>query len=225
VTNNGDFGAGKFTFDDDSLLRTVTNNSNNQLQTSYTYDGNRRVVREYTNATQSNRYKAIAQGGQMLFEEDIQNSFTRDHIFVGGRLIATRMRCTSAVDSDGDGVSDCVEAKYGMDRTVNDSHFDTDGDGLTNLEEIQAGIDIYKVNTDGDGLSDYYEVKNGLAAYLADSSSDTDGDGLTNMQEFSLGTKPNNPDSDGDGIPDNIDPKPLFNPAWLVPIYELLLGD
>lgn len=66
---------------------------------------------------------------------------------------------TPAVDSDGDGLTDEEEGRYGTDKNV----VDTDNDGLSDREEIQ----VYKTNpvnpdTDGDGFSDGTEVKNGF---------------------------------------------------------------
>ncbi|WP_224242072.1 cell-cell cohesion protein MtsD [Hyalangium gracile] len=46
------------------------------------------------------------------------------------------------VDSDGDGVPDALEARYGLDpREPNASGIDTDGDGLRDDEELRAGSD------------------------------------------------------------------------------------
>lgn len=61
------------------------------------------------------------------------------------------------VDTDGDGLSDEEETKYGTDIQKND----TDNDELTDYEEIM----IWKTNplnpdTDGDGFNDGLEVKN-----------------------------------------------------------------
>jgi hypothetical protein len=43
------------------------------------------------------------------------------------------------VDSDGDGVPDSMEARYGLDpRTPNVAGIDTDGDGIPDLEELRA---------------------------------------------------------------------------------------
>ena len=45
------------------------------------------------------------------------------------------------VDSDGDGLPDDWERKYGLDVTQNDADADKDGDGFTNAEELAAGTD------------------------------------------------------------------------------------
>ena len=46
-----------------------------------------------------------------------------------------------ALDTDGDGLPDDRETKYGLDVTQNDADADKDGDGFTNAEEYAAGTD------------------------------------------------------------------------------------
>ena len=46
-----------------------------------------------------------------------------------------------ALDTDGDGLPDDWETKYGLDVTQNDADADKDGDGFTNAEEYAAGTD------------------------------------------------------------------------------------
>lgn len=43
------------------------------------------------------------------------------------------------LDTDGDGLTDVYELKYGLDPKTADSDQDKDGDGFTNLEEFEAG--------------------------------------------------------------------------------------
>lgn len=45
------------------------------------------------------------------------------------------------IDSDGDGIPDGVEVRYGLDPDVSNAGLDTDGDGLPDAEEIQADSD------------------------------------------------------------------------------------
>ncbi len=47
-------------------------------------------------------------------------------------------------DSDGDGMSDVDEIKYGLNPDVNDAEQDLDGDGVTNQDELDAGTDPTK---------------------------------------------------------------------------------
>jgi uncharacterized membrane protein len=58
-------------------------------------------------------------------------------------------------DSDGDGLPDLWELKYGLDPTDNsDAVLDFDNDSLTNLEEYKKDTDPTLYDTDGDGYSD-----------------------------------------------------------------------
>ena len=54
------------------------------------------------------------------------------------------------VDSDGDGLPDDWEKKYGLDVTRNDADEDPDGDGFTNAEEYAAGTDPSDKNSHPD---------------------------------------------------------------------------
>ena len=89
------------------------------------------------------------------------------------------------LDSDSDGLADCVEEAYGTD-TENP---DTDGDGLTDYEEIFiTGTNPLKYDTDENGIND--------------AEDDTDGDGLSNKEEISLGTSVSSADTDEDDLSD-----------------------
>ena len=111
-----------------------------------------------------------------------------------------------ALDSDGDGMPDWWETKYGLINGLNDSGGNPDGDALTNLEEYNAGsnpqafdfliIDAGEGNlfvlntggkwldTDDDGIPNWWERL--YAGHITNmvASADTDGDGLSNLQEF-----------------------------------------
>ena len=109
------------------------------------------------------------------------------------------------VDSDGDGITDVEEEKYGTDPDKED----TDGDGLTDLQEVLLGTDPLNTDSDRDGHSDAEEVEAGTDPLdpestpdILDTDPDSDGDGLSDQKEAELGTDPTNPDTDGDTLSD-----------------------
>lgn len=106
-------------------------------------------------------------------------------------------------DSDGDGVPDVWETKWGLDPfDSSDGAEDVDADGLDAREEYLAGTDPFEWDTDRDGMNDGWEVSNGLYAYLDDAFADPDEDGLSNVTEYRLNTNPHNSDTDADGVSD-----------------------
>lgn len=97
-------------------------------------------------------------------------------------------------DTDGDGLPDSVELRFGSDPAVND----TDGDGLTDVEEATAQTDPTKEDSDNNGI--------------LDPADDGDIDGRDNRQELADGTQPFNPDTDGDGLSDGDEKARQTNP-------------
>ena len=88
-------------------------------------------------------------------------------------------------DTDGDGIIDYLEYRYGTDR----DNPDTDGDGLSDYVEISyTGTDPTLYSTEDDGI--------------CDADRDSDDDGITNIEEVNIGTDPGCPDTDGDGLND-----------------------
>ncbi|MFX1320378.1 MAG: LamG-like jellyroll fold domain-containing protein [Promethearchaeota archaeon] len=93
----------------------------------------------------------------------------------------------SVIDSNGNGISNEMEAMI-----------------LENYDNVTAYSDY-----DDDGLTDIYEISHNISDY---SDPDTDDDGLwdglnneTGIGEQSLSTKPNDPDSDDDGLNDGLE--------------------
>lgn len=129
-------------------------------------------------------------------------------------------------DTDGDGMSNDYELAHGLNPNVNDSALDLDGDGLTNLVESQRGTKANAADSDADGLSDGVESATGVFVSAADTGShplkpDTDGDGLGDAAESgtglfvntsNTGTNPNAADSDLDGFNDGLEITAGFNP-------------
>ncbi|MDD3275506.1 MAG: S8 family serine peptidase [Kiritimatiellales bacterium] len=118
-------------------------------------------------------------------------------------------------DTDGDGMNDGWEVRYGFDPTDPfdpGASGDADSDGLTNLQESNHNTDPNNPDTDGDGMPDGWEVGYSLNPLSDDSALDPDSDGLTNLEEYTLGTDPTDSDSDNDGMPDGWEVGKSLNP-------------
>ncbi len=117
----------------------------------------------------------------------------------------------TAVDTDGDGLSDSAEVNtHGTDPLNEDS----DRDGLTDTDEINThGTDPLDADSDEDGLPDGWEISNSLDPMLgSDALIDADSDGLNNLEEYTLGTDFQDNDSDNDGMPDGWETVNSLNP-------------
>src|SRR5262245_32328658 len=78
-------------------------------------------------------------------------------------------------DSDGDGMPDVWESRYGTDPLVNDAGSDSDGDGVPNYAEFRTGSLPLAQDSNGDGIPD--------------GENDSDGDGVRNIVEVRTGSQ------------------------------------
>ena len=94
-----------------------------------------------------------------------------------------------AADTDGDGMPNRYERKFGFDPKVKDGKADRDRDGLSNLTEFRKKTNPRKRDTDKDGLTDGREVKRTRTNPL---KPDTDADRFTDGNEVRRRTNPKN---------------------------------
>ena len=132
------------------------------------------------------------------------------------------------LDSDGDGISDCVEAG-GLDVNGDgryDVFTDSDNDGMADAidgdvgnddtaENTAAALQLTNVDTDYDGLPNGYPMGDYDGdGYLDFLDIDVDNDGILDNREVQEGDSltnttmqvPLNSDADGDGLDDRYDP-------------------
>jgi hypothetical protein len=125
-------------------------------------------------------------------------------------------------DTDGDGLTDAMERRLGLDPL----RADTDGDNLSDgYELVTSHTDPHKADTDGDKLNDAFELARGMDPTSADSNGDghldgsfatdqvdTDHDGLDDALEKTLGLNDHLADTDGDGFSDGLELHAHSNP-------------
>lgn len=87
---------------------------------------------------------------------------------------------------------------------------DTDGDGVTDTLEASRGLDAARVDSDGDGSSDGYEL---LVTGTDPARADTDADGIGDSHEPLQGTDPLTADTDLDGFTDHAELLTGFSPV------------
>ncbi len=143
-----------------------------------------------------------------------------------GRVTVSVRAKDSGLDTDGDGLSDAVEADLG----TNPNSADSDQDGVSDADEVKdvtapqdtdkdGIINALDADDDGDGILTKRENYDGDASPANDDTdsdgipdyldADDDGDGILTAQEMADLNKDGNPDdaldSDKDGIPDYLD--------------------
>jgi hypothetical protein len=117
---------------------------------------------------------------------------------------AATLSWDNQTDYEGD-IPAVLEQKHSIPATYKlyDPNWDSDGDGLSDADEEKYGTDPDNPDTDGDGISDGDEV-HGNACYIAPKdtsicyttnpkSKDTDGDGIDDNVELKNGTDPTDP--------------------------------
>lgn len=98
-------------------------------------------------------------------------------------------------DNSNDG---SIVARLGIHYTIYEVPNDTDGDGLSDVDEAKYGTDLNNPDTDNDGLTDGEEVNE----YKTDPKiADTDGGGINDGIEVKNGANPLDPDDDILSIP------------------------
>ncbi|MCP4980954.1 MAG: PQQ-binding-like beta-propeller repeat protein, partial [Gammaproteobacteria bacterium] len=168
-----------FHYDDASRL---TNIKVDNVQRDNSYDGNNQLALEQIKDSYELSFSVYSSAGQLVFEESIKDCSTTHYIRLGSLLVARAddKPDDAAVDTDSDGIADCLETLIGLNPLdPADANADADLDGLSNLLEVSNGTSISNLDSDGDG--------------------ELDGD------EITAGTDPNNVDTDGDGIDDAIE--------------------
>ena len=123
-------------------------------------------------------------------------------------LIGDGSNSGEALDTDGDGLADGLEAQFGTDPLDED----TDKDGMTDGWEVDHGLNPLDNGESDDETTDPSEATSDGAEEQEETDSwpnpddgpsgDPDRDGLINSVEQDLGTDPRRADSDNDGLND-----------------------
>lgn len=153
-------------------------------------------------------FQSFSEGGQIDFSQLNYASLASQHrmkSFFAFNLNAIHDSAKGLLpDSDGDGLSDDVEAEQAK-LGYNKLKADSDDDGCSDLVEYRAKVLNPK-------LKDCQNRADSACTSLDQLHDDTDGDGLTDCEELWLGTTEHNADTDGDGIPDGIELRIGTNP-------------
>lgn len=182
---------------------------------STNYSGNRQVVLKVSAGQLTDKVEHAsgleASGKASALKVEITNGddvVLRSALFpmtVSSKAPAGGIECSA--DSDGDGLSDALEAEIGTDP----QDVDTDDDRLRDgREHLKLHTDPLRKDTDRDRLPDGKEVKKFRTKPL---KPDTDRDGLKDGREVKkVGTNPRKKDTDGDGVSDGREVKRGTNP-------------
>lgn len=141
----------------------------------------------------------------IVFDGSIVSDESFDLSLLIPRLLLTGQKFTA--DSDGDGLTDFLEFRFGSDMSVADS----DDDGLDDGGEYFYKTNPFDADSDDDGFTDGDEVRDGFNP-LGTGVLDSDGDGLDDPQEFFYSTDRYSADTDGDGYSDKTEIDHGFDP-------------
>lgn len=97
--------------------------------------------------------KAVCENNVCAFKEDLQNSAINSSEIIAS---STAEETASSTNSTGLGTAEENSAA-----NTQDIDKDTDGDGLTDVDEARYGTDLKNPDSDGDGYLDGAEVKSG----------------------------------------------------------------
>ncbi|MBR4224788.1 MAG: hypothetical protein IKR73_08265 [Oscillospiraceae bacterium] len=165
---------------------------------------------EWIDEADTDSYR-IYSGDVLLGEADSGNSYTCS-IPMTDLCDEMTFRVERIKDGESSGSTDIHMHRNDKGGLSLDGHeADSDGDGLTDLDEARYGTKRFEPDTDGDGLSDGYEYRTSstdplkrcsLGSEIDDGVTDFEKDGLSNIEECENGTGPYNGDTDEDGFPD-----------------------
>lgn len=118
---------------------------------------------------------------------------------------SVRIMVRSSGDRDGDGLSDELESRHGLDPDFAlDAEADLDQDGLTNAREIGLGTDLTKADTDRDFAPDGLEVARGTDPLVPESQEDGGGPRLSQDCTVSALNRSARVQSDGTWVLPNV---------------------